>query len=431
MSLELTGVAPEFFETRPRPDGFEAVGDGRLRRLSVEFGEGWRLLHDTVDAGGAEFQHASGVTAVVHLSSGPRMRLQVTLTSELDDVITVPGPLLRVESEQAPICWLAEASGEIVLPSERGPGLLTQRRGLCTDGPEPGTAYLLEAEPMLRPKATLAAAWTYEALEGDILDVPGEPSWFPIDRYPPLGQSIELSMPDGLVVARDDVRVTETDGEFELFPGPGLTTVAVWGPAGRTLLEIGSHRGIEELREQVARERFVDDCWAYVAVRHMMESWAPDELLDRVDFVLGQVLETPTAWSAAAAHLASQLGLPLDQEAQDAATQVLSGGRAEDVIVLATHGLIPIDLLGGGWPVGNFTALGVEAMASIGYGRVRSAGAPLRGRDVAIAKLFAAGLGETEQGLRASACAMVAERRLLCTLSEQPDTRELAWLSVG
>ena len=188
---------------------------------------------------------------------------------------------------------------------------------------------------------------------------------------------------------------------------------------------------MERLREKLAEERTVDDAWAYVAVRHMMESWTPDDLVDRVDFVLGQLLETPTAWGAVAAHLATQLGLPLEDEAQEAATQVLSRGRTDDVIVLALHGLVPIDLLGGGWPIGNFTELGVEALSRIGYGRVCTSGAPLRGRDVGIAKLFAAGLGETERGLRASSSAMVAEHRLLCALSLQPSPVDLAWLSIG
>lgn len=429
MSLELTGVTGELFETRPRPDGFEITGDGRLRRLSVEFSDGWVLRDHSVDTFGVEMEHPAGVTASVQLSSGPRLRLQVNLFSTTDDTVTVPGPLLRVEGPHPAICWLAEASGEIVLPSEHGPALLTQRRGLSSDGPEPGTAYVLEAEPLLRPRATLSSAWTYEVLSGDILDVPGEPSWFPFDRYPELGHGIELSVPDGLVVADDAVRVAEEDGEFELYPPLGLTTVGIWGPAGRTVLEFGARLDAAQLRAQLSRERTVDDAWAYVAVRHMMETWAPDDLVDRVDFVLGQVLESPTAWGAVAAHLATQLGLPLAIEAEECATAVLSRGRADEVMVLAVHGLAPVDLTSGAWPVGDFTRVGIEAMARIGYGRVRSAGALLRGRDVAVAKLFAAGLGETEQGLRASAHAMMAENRLLCALSAQPNSGDLAWLS--
>lgn len=431
MNLELTGVVSEHFETRSRHDGFEVTGEGRLRRLSVEFPDEWRLNHDTLDQIGVQLTHDAGVVASVQLSSGPRVRLQVLLTSDRDHAVTVPGPLLRVEGEQPAICWLAEASGEIVLPSVKGPGLLTQRRGLSADGPEPGTAYLLEADPTVPPRGMLAASWTYEAFEGDILDIPAEPSWFPFNRYPELGHSVELSMPDGLVVADDEVRVEEEDGEFELYPPLGLSTVGVWGPAGRTLLEIGSWQDIDRLRGRLAQERSVDDVWAYVAVRHMMETWASDDLVDRVDFVIGQVLENPTAWGAIAAHLAIQLGLPLEPEAQDAATAVLSRGRADDVILLAMHGLVPVDLQAGGWPIGNFTEVGIEALSRIGYGRVCSEPGYLRGRDVAVAKLFAAGLGETEQGLRASLYARAAEQRLLCHLSVQLSATDLAWLSVG
>lgn len=430
MSVELTGATGEQFETRRSRRGLAVEGEGRLRRLSVEFGEGW-LWSDRGEEAGVHLEHGSGARATVQISSGPRVRIQVMLTSERAEALTVPGPLMLVEGEREPIFWLAEASGEIVLPSEQGPGLLTQRRGLCSPGPEPHTVYLLDAEPLIPPRGTLSAAWTYEAFDGDLLDIPAEPSWFPLDRYPQLGHSVELSVPDGIVVAGDEIRVAEVDGEFELFPELGLWTVGVWGPGGRTVLEVGARHDPERLREMVAQERAVDDAWAYVAVRHMLESWAPEELVDRVDFVLGQLLEAPTAWAAAAAQLATQVGLPLEREARDAATTVLSRGRSDDAIVLAMHGLAPVDLSGGSWPIGDFATVGVDALSRIGYGRAQSAGARFFGRDVAVAKLFAAALGETEQGLRASSYATVAEQRLLCALSAEPSAVDLAWLSIG
>jgi hypothetical protein len=50
---------------------------------------------------------------------------------------------------------------------------------------------------------------------------------------------------------------------------------------------------------------------------------------------------------------------------------------------------------------------------------------------VAVAKLFAAALGEREEGLHVAAYARSAEARLLCQLTRRPDPLDIAWLSVN
>ena len=79
---------------------------------------------------------------------------------------------------------------------------------------------------------------------------------------------------------------------------------------------------------------------------------------------------------------------------------------------------------------GDFDRVGVEAIAALSYGRINTDDVLERGRDVAVAKLYAAGLGESERGLHAAACAQVAEGRLLSSLSVRPNPTDVAWLSI-
>lgn len=80
MSVELTGATGEQFETRRSRRGLAVEGEGRLRRLNVEFGEGW-LWSDRGEEAGVHLEHGSGARATVQISSGPRVRIQVMLTS--------------------------------------------------------------------------------------------------------------------------------------------------------------------------------------------------------------------------------------------------------------------------------------------------------------------------------------------------------------
>lgn len=429
MSLELAGRIVERFESRMLPDGLEVTGTGRLRRLSVGF-PGWLTPRQVDEVVGFDVEHELGVTARVRLRSGQRLRLEISLESDSAEVVSVPGPVLRAEGAHEAVSWFAGASAEIALPSEEGPGLLTQRRGLAVPFGEPGLCHPLEAEVMLRARQVVSAAWTYEGYPGGLLDVPGEPSWLPWVRYVERGNAIEISAPDGVVTVDERTRLEEVGDEFEVYPGEGLATIGVWGAGGRTLVELGAYRDLRELREMVTRERPHDDAWCYVALRHLLESSSDDALLDRIDWVLGDLEESPTAWSACAASLAVQMGLPLEEQAARAATTVLSRARTDDVLLLAMHRLIPVDVALGGWPVGDFDRVGVEAIAALGYGRITTDDRPMRGRDVAVARLYAAGLGESERGLQAASCAHAAEGRLLSLLSLTPNSTDVAWLSI-
>lgn len=430
MSVELYGVVPERFEFATLGTAFELIGDGRLARLALEFGAGWLTPRSIPDAVGIDIEHEAGPLARVRVRPGQRVRVEVSIESATHDVVTVPGPVMWVSGQREPVSWHAEASAEIVLPSPLGPGILTQRRGLSSPGEEPGMSFPLGEEVALRPRQVLSSAWTYEAFEGTLLDVPTEPSWLPWVRYVPLGESVAISAPDGLVTVEAPARVEESEGDFEVYPPEGLCTASVWGAGGRSLVELGAYRELSELRHRVASVPGSDDVWCYLAVRQLLEDEHRYDLVDRVDWVLGTLEEHPSAWSACACLLAVNLGLPLEEQAHRAAAAVLALGRRDDALLLALHGLAPAEVIAGGWPVGDFDALGVEAVAALSYGRVHTDGRRERGRDVAVAKLFAAGLGESERGLHAASCAQAAEARLLCLLTVRPSPVDLAWLSV-
>ena len=241
---------------------------------------------------------------------------------------------------------------------------------------------------------------------------------------------LEFSAPDGMVTVPDGVRVEENEGEFSVFPPPGLSQVTVWGAGGPTSVEVGAFRDLAMLRRELMASAPRTDVWAYVAVRHMLDAWVSDDLLDAVDRLIGDYQSQPTPWIAAAAALAGSLGLPVSAEAEAAATAVLARASRLDGILLALHGLLPIELGSGDWPVGDLGTLGRGAFAAIGFGRISTDPRPLRGADVAVAKLYAAALGESELGIRLAAYAQAAENRLLCQLSTQPSLTDVAWLSI-
>lgn len=430
MTAEVTGAVREAFESRASARGFELLGEGRLTLLAVEFHDGWGHPRRALDAVGIDVEHEAGVAASVRVRSGQRLRVEVTLESVTDDAVTVPGPVLRVEGPAEPISWLAGASGEIALRSPAGPGLLTQRRGMAAPSSAVGECHLLEESMLLRPRQVVAAAWTYEAFEGDELEVSAEPSWLPWARHVGEGQAVEFSAPDGMVTVPDGVRVEENEGEFSVFPPPGLNQVTVWGAGGPTSVEVGAFRDLAMLRRELMASAPRTDVWAYVAVRHMLDAWVSDDLLDAVDRLIGDYQSQPTPWIAAAAALAGSLGLPVAAEAEAAATAVLARASRLDGVLLALHGLLPIELGSGDWPVGDLGTLGRGAFAAIGFGRISTDPRPLRGADVALAKLYAAALGESELGIRLAAYAQAAENRLLCQLSTHPSVTDVAWLSI-
>lgn len=429
MSVEVAGLVSEAFESGFDGGAFALVGDGRLRRLAVRLGDGWLTLRPLEEAVGAVAEHEAGALAHIRVSGGRRLRLEVTLESASDDVLVVPGPVMSVEGDREPISWHVGASAEIVVPSEEGPGVLTQRRGLSSPGEAPGFSYPLGEDVTLAPRQVVSAAWTYEAYPGGALDVPGEQTWLPLVRYVPFGESIEVSAPDGTVTADGQGSLADVDGEFEVAPPEGLSHLVVWSAAGPSRVEVGAYRDLETLRDQIAWTAGSSDVWAYVTTRRLLDGPLEDELLDRVDWALGSFAENPTAWSVCAAQLAVMLGLPAPR-LEEAAADVLAGGRPDDAILLALHGLAP-EVLAGGWPVGDLAAAGIDAVARLSYGRPHTDGRPERGRDVAVAKLFAAALGEREEGLHVAAYARSAEARLLCQLTTRPDPLDIAWLSVN
>lgn len=431
MSVEITSAQSETFEFAVTSDGCVLTGTGRLRALAVAFGEGWLTPHALADGVGITVENVAGVVGTVRVTSGVRMRLDVALENEVGDVIEVDGPVLSAAGERPVIGWIAGASGELVLPGPDGPGLLAQRRGLCVPGSAPGEVYPLGEVVTVAPRQLVTAAWTYETFAGDLLDVPAEHTDLPLARYVPVGETVEFSAPDGMVTFPDATRLAESDGEFVLDPEPGLTQLQLWGIGGATLVEVGAYEDLSTLRGRATALRGSSDTWCYVAVRHLLEGEIRDDIVDRIDWLLAEAEESPSAWTACAAALAVNLDLPLWDVAMTMATRVLERPTADDVLLLALHGLISAEEAMGRWPVGDFDRVGLDAVAALRYGRIHTDSPRETGRDVAVARLWAAGLGESERGLRAAAYAQAAEARLLCHLSVRPDLTDLAWLSVN
>ena len=109
----------------------------------MRLGEGWLTQRPIEEAVGAVAEHEAGALAHIRVSGGRRLRLEVTLESVSDDVLVLPGPAMLVDGERGPISWHVGASAEIVLPSEEGPGVLTQRRGISSPGDAPGVSFPL------------------------------------------------------------------------------------------------------------------------------------------------------------------------------------------------------------------------------------------------------------------------------------------------
>ncbi len=425
MSVELTGGQNEEFETRPTPNGFELIGEGRLARWTVNWPEPWRTLGRADDAVGADFEHPVGAWGRVRVRSGRRLRMEVTVESRGE--VVVPGPTMGVGTASTPIAWLGGASGEVVLTSETGPGLLTQRRGDSVPT-SPCRWHLLQEEIRLWPGRVVSASWTYESMEGDAWTIPPEPPWLPVERYVPAGHPVTITAPDGRVESECQVR--EGDGGFDVFPNVGVHRAEVWSAAGPSRIDIGGYLSLEELRERALRDRVASPESVYVAVRHMMASWIDDDLLDWVERHIASLAEEPSPWLAGAAQLGVSLGLPTARMAKEIATAVLERPTKDGVIILAMHGLATADLGAGAWPVGNLRSIGQEAFSRMGHGRIRNCGPATTGRDIALGRLFLAGLGENERALRLSACAQAATNELMCRLSANPNHVDLAWLSL-
>lgn len=277
MSVEVVGLVSEAFESGFDGGAFALRGEGRLRLLAVRLGDGWLTQRPLEESVGAVAEHEAGVLAHIQVSGGRRLRLEITLESVTDDVLTVPGPVLLVEGAREPISWHAGASAEIVLPSTEGPGLLTQRRGLSSPGDEPGASYPLGEEVTLAPRQLVSAAWTYEAYPGGLLDVPVEQTWLPLVRYVPSGFFVELSVPDGTVTAEGHGTLIDTDGEFEVPPPEGLGHIVVWSAAGSTRVEIGGYHELDRLWDDIAWTAGSSDVWAYVTTRRLLDGPVEDQ----------------------------------------------------------------------------------------------------------------------------------------------------------
>ena len=117
MTVELSGAAPELFDSRITSDVVELVGSGRLRRLGIEFGHGWLTPRESADGVGIDVEHEVGARASVRIRPGRRVRIELTVESIVEDVITVHGPVMWVRGENEPISWHAGSMPRMTMPT--------------------------------------------------------------------------------------------------------------------------------------------------------------------------------------------------------------------------------------------------------------------------------------------------------------------------
>ncbi|NLE98872.1 MAG: hypothetical protein GX596_12930, partial [Propionibacterium sp.] len=256
----------------------------------------------------ARWRHPSGLSMAVKWRDGARSRLEVDILPAAD-IASAPAPRLHVASEHPLIAWLGGAGAQIVAVTPQGPILVTQQRGYATG--EPADMGLFPEPLVIAPGHPASSVLVFEQLDGDRLDVPAEPHWFPARRHVPVGEEIELEIPDGVVTGVD---FHEADDGFLLVGEPGLHTARVGGPTGITQLEVGWFKDWHELVDD-ARSGGPDDLWCYLTTLLPRGEAEVDEL----DVRLAAALETPTLWAAMAAARAVDFGLPTFDDARAAA----------------------------------------------------------------------------------------------------------------
>lgn len=383
--------------------------DGLVLRLDVP-GE-WRRVDDE-DA--LRWSHASGLQLVVRWRDAERGRLEVDVLPAAG-IAGAPAPRLHIESDHPLIPWLGGASGEIVALTGRGPVLAQQKRGYASGSAD---SMGLFAEPLVvAPGHPLSSVWVFERFEGDLLDAPMEPRWLPPRRHVPLGEEIELALPDGVVTGVDAV---ETDAGFLLVGEPGLHTAQVGGPTGITQLEVGWFLDWLELVE-AARAGAPDDLWSYLT------TLLPRDVdVDELDVRLAAALETPTLWGTLAAARAVDYGLPTFDEARSAAARLVEGADVPTRIALLSRGLVDVGCLVG-------VQLGreaVEGLRRFGLGRVMSQYPDGAERELAAVWFWLAGMGDTALGARIGGIVALVHARALSRASQTLDPEAVAWLSL-
>lgn len=383
----------------------------RELRLTLEVPDAWAPVEDE-DA--QRWRHASGLELVARWREGERARLEVDVLPA-PEIATAPAPRLRLASERPLIAWLGGASGEIVAPGDDGPIIATQRRGYASGEAE--TVGLFPEPLVVAPGHPASSVWVFEHFDGDLLDAPPEPRWLPPRRHVPLGDEIELLLPDSVVTG---IEATESDEGFELHGEPGLATAHIGGPTGITQLELGWFMDWQELIAS-ARERADGALWCYLT------TLLNEEVdIDELDVRLAAALEEPDVWAALAAERAVGLGLPLHDDALRAAHAVAGDADVATRIALITRGLLEVSSLVG-------VALGREACAGLqrfGLGRVMTGYPDGAERELASAWFWMAGLGDSPLAARVGSIVSLVQARALSRASETLEPEAVAWLSL-
>lgn len=361
------------------------------------------------------WRHPSGLELTARWREGARPRLEIDVIPT-SAVAMAPAPRLEVTSQHALVPWLGGASGEIIALTSNGPIAMTQQRGYAS-GALPIVGIL--PEPLVvAPGHPAASTWVFEAFEGDLITAPPEPTWFPARRHVPLGDDIELHLPDSVVTG---IAVVEIDDGYLLENEPGLHTIQIGGPRGITNLEVGWSLDWAELVRDAQREA-PDDLWC-----HLATVGDGDFDVDEFDVRLARALEAPTLWALLAASRAPDFGLPEVPDLAAAARRIADQGDVPTKVALFSWGLADVSQLVGA-PLGR---IAFEGLQEFGLGRVMSHYPDGAERQLVPAWFWLAGLGESELAARVGGMVGLIQARALCRASETLDPEAVAWLSLN
>jgi len=343
---------------------------------------------------------ASDLLAEVRFRSGQRAALEFTLQNRGQVAVQAPGFLFAVEGCE--IGWLSGATGRMLLEG----AAWVMLSGWCIEGgtgPQGRVARVFGDRTSLAPGQRVWSRWRLYLGH----EIPSLPAWVPPERYLPEGEAVEV--PDLDVACTGEGLGVETVDDGSLVRGPvGCHELTVHGPTGVSGVEVGWYFPTDQLVRQAldrTGERADLTAWLLTWLLAQPGLDERENLLDQLDLALGDSLDTPDLWSVLAGMRAAQItDLPIEAEVEAAASE---------------------------FNVEAALAAGAPARDAVLTGHPSSLRPGCTARDVTLARFRLFGTPEPpnqqelEYGLR------VAEARLRCVLSADPEPEGVAWLLLG
>lgn len=411
---------------------------GLLRRVHLHVPEEWVPVAPE-DPDEFEWQ-LDAARMRLRIREAPRFGIDVEVhNTHESEVFMGASPVLVLESPWPSVPWLAGAAGQVLFPRPGGGELFRQWRGHC-GAPVGATARdgiaLFGDAIWIRPGGRVGSGWRLEEVVGEDSFV--DPAMLPRPRYGPEGMEIEIVAPDAAVVATGLQESTDDDATILVGP-PGLHQVQLHDARGATTFEVGWHLELPEICSMAAARTEEPGLKAWLllgaaGVRGMADPADVDEL----DELLGEALDSPSTWAVLAGlRAATTTGLPVRNEAQAAGRRLLETQTQHELgPLLRTQGMdVPTPGAGEGpaldwWRIltSDDDELRAQALAWVDQGCISSVPLAHGARGLALAALYCATRGMEPSRLAVHWSVNLAEARLLCTHSVEPDPAEVAWL---